>query len=278
MEAAALAAARHIIEAALSKQRLEVNVKEDATLVLNLDIESQAIILEKLGGVLPVVAEEDPSSHRLIESAEDYLLVDPIDGTTSCKRFLSKRGGQVGFGPLLGYVQNGCLRLATFFNVPERTLYCAVRGEGCWLYRFDPARPGAAGLPDLEDRRSVKNSDFPRLLHSALLFYPGTRGEVRIVEHLRRNDLIENVYRFGGFANDCVRLARGFEQIQIQFAVKAWDLPAVLFPVMAGLQAVFDPLGQTSEMESWVVSSNNPVIIAPPRSMTELLAECAKLL
>lgn len=274
IERAVLAAGRHVVEFARGDKKVDVRVKADSTLVLNLDIECQAIILERLSGSLPIVAEEDEASHSLIESEGDYLLVDPIDGTTSCKRFLTTVGGQIGFGPLVGMVKQGRLLVAAFYNITQRALFTAVRGEGCWMVELDPAKDP----PPLSDRQWLSIVDPPQLFEMALLFYPGTRGEVPVVESLRSKGLIENVYRFGGFANDCSRLARGFEQIQIQFAVKPWDLPAILFPLCAGLEIRFDPLGSCQRLEDWSMAHNNPVIVAPPASMPRLIEECREVL
>ena len=73
--------------------KVEVTVKADHTLVLNLDLESNRIIRESLGDILPLVSEEDGESHSLIDSASEYFVIDPLDGTTTCKRFLSSVGG-----------------------------------------------------------------------------------------------------------------------------------------------------------------------------------------
>lgn len=273
IERAVLAAGTHIVESAAQQRKLDVRVKEDATLVLNLDIESQAIILERLAGSLPIVAEEDETSHSLIESEGNYLLVDPIDGTTSCKRFLNARGGQIGFGPLVGMVERGRLKLAAFYHVPQRTLFSAVRGEGTWSVEMEPGQ----SCPPLESRVRRRVEDIS-LAQSALLFYPGVRGEVSLVEVLRARNLVENVYRFGGFANDCARLSQGSEQIQIQFAVRPWDLPAVLFPLCAGLEVVFDPFGKCLPIEEWSMAHNNPVIVAHSNLMQQLLSLCRDIL
>ena len=119
IEAGVLDAARYLDNASSSGAELKVEVKADKTLVMNLDLESQRLILNRLASAgYPIVAEEDSTSHNLISTEPSYLLVDPLDGTTSCKRFLGQFGGQVGFGPLAGFVYEGELAIAYFYSVP----------------------------------------------------------------------------------------------------------------------------------------------------------------
>jgi len=106
IERAVMEVARYLDAAVRSVVKFQVQVKADKSLVLNLDLESQRRILNVLGSTFPVLAEEDESSHSLVTSGGSYLLVDPLDGTTSCKRFLGERGGQVGYGPLVGFVRD----------------------------------------------------------------------------------------------------------------------------------------------------------------------------
>ena len=130
IEGAVLDAAGYLVSSLASGDAIKATLKPDHTLVLNLDIESQRRILQRLGGSYPILAEEDESSHGLIESGGTYLLVDPLDGTASCKRFLGERGGQVVYGPLVGFVKDDVLSVASFYNIPQRKLFTAVRGEG----------------------------------------------------------------------------------------------------------------------------------------------------
>lgn len=274
MEAAALSAARHLIASIESKNKLDVAYKEDFSLVMNLDVESQQVILATLKDVLPIVAEEDPASHERINSASSYFLVDPIDGTTSCKRFLNMRGGHVGFGPLIGLVEDGRLVAATFYHLPHRTLYSAVDGKGAFAWESEAA--GVSDPPPLETRRKLVADLSIPLREAGVLFFPGTAGELRIVEHLRVGNVIENMYRFGGFANDAVRLACGTEQVQVQFSVKPWDFSAVLFPVVAGMKVLLDPLKRRIDFREWKIEMNNPLVVSSPGTMADLLKEIDK--
>jgi len=253
VQEAVLHAARYLDRAVHSGEKPQVQVKDDKTLVMNLDEESQRLILARLGSRHAIVAEEDPSSHALISSATNYFLVDPLDGTTSCKRFMGTSGGQVGYGPLVGYVHQQQLAVCSFYSVPHRTIFTAVRGQGAFRTILD------------QDWNGTSHRLTPPVCHSlqaaGMLFFVSPYGEARLVEHLRRSNAVENIYRFGGFANDCARLAQGYEQVQLQYNAKPWDFSAVLLAAEAGYEVICDPLGRRVPLESWRIESNNPIVV-----------------
>jgi fructose-1,6-bisphosphatase/inositol monophosphatase family enzyme len=265
VESAVMGAAEYLIAEARAGNELHVTVKADNTIVMNLDIESQQRILEALPTGVPIVAEEDESSHNLIHNGGTYFLVDPLDGTTSCKRFFGQQGGHVGYGPLVGYVEDDQLKVASFFSVPHASLFTAVRGEGCYLRQLKP------GIDVTQTPATKLAVPACALLRQAgVLFFLGKLGEGKIIQRFKDKDLVENIYRFGGFANDCSRLAQGFEQVGIQFSVKPWDFTAVLFAVEAGLEAWLDPLGRRIPFSEWRMEDNNPIIMVHPHLRDEL--------
>lgn len=267
VESAVLEAARYLEDASRSGIALQVNVKADHTLVMNLDLESQRRILANLPKGHPVVAEEDESSHGLINSTESYFLVDPLDGTTSCKRFFGQKGGHVGYGPLVGYVHEGVLSVASFYSVPHGKLLTAVKGQGVYLSVPEFAGKAAPGI-----RQRLQPPPCSALVQAGILFFIGQHGESRVMQHLRNNNALENMYRFGGFANDCARLAQGFEQMSVQFSAKPWDFAAVLLAAEAGLEVWLDPLGRRVPLTDWRIEANNPLMIVQPGIRDELFA------
>jgi fructose-1,6-bisphosphatase/inositol monophosphatase family enzyme len=220
----------------------------------------------------PIVAEEDEASHVLIESAGSYYLVDPLDGTTSCRRFLGERGGQIGYGPLVGFVKDDQLSVASFFSAPLGKIFTAVQGEGTYEAEVD-----FSDLSKLSERRRLKAEGVERLVNAGVLFYLGTLGEGKVMQLMRDTNAIENMYRFGGFASDCARLARGTEQVSVQFAVKPWDFTGVLLSSEAGLNVYMDPLTRRTPLSQWKIERNNPVIITHPSVERELFALLGKL-
>jgi fructose-1,6-bisphosphatase/inositol monophosphatase family enzyme len=274
IESAVLQAAHYLVQASTSGQRPDVQIKADQTMVMNLDIESQSRILSVLGKELPIVAEEDEASHTLIDGNGSYFLVDPLDGTTSCKRFLGQVGGHVGYGPLVGYVENNQLTAASFFNVPQRALLTAVRGEGCYICKPDLTNHTSA---ETAPRTKLTAEPVPSLDCAGMLFFISKMGEANIVHHLKLRNAVENLYRFGGFANDSARLAQGYEQVQLQLLVKPWDFSAVLLAHEAGYEVVVDPMGKRVPLSEWRMQANNPILSILPNLKDEFFAHLAEL-
>ncbi len=256
--AAVLDAGAYLDQASRSGEKLQVEVKPDKTLVMNLDLDSQRIILNRLSGTYPIVAEEDPASHGLISSSASYFLVDPLDGTTSCKRFLGQTGGHVGFGPLVGFVHEGQLAVAAFYSVPHRQLFTAVQGQGAFVTVFGD------GWEVIQPKRKLRVQPCSDIGQAGMLFFISRYGEAAVVEFLRQENAVENIYRFGGFASDCARLALGYEQIQLQFAVRPWDFSAVLLSAEAGCEVFCDPLVRRTPLKQWSIESNNPIVTFAP--------------
>jgi fructose-1,6-bisphosphatase/inositol monophosphatase family enzyme len=269
VEAAAYAAAQHIMTSLAAGRSLGATHKSDQSVLTVLDGECQDIIRARLehGLGLPVVSEEDPASHANI-SGTDFILIDPLDGTSACKRFPTAAGGQVGYGPVIGLCRGGRLNLVTYVNVPTQMMYTAIQGLGSFELDLLSWAPGRA----LEGRKRLSLSSFPRIEDSAIIFYPGMRGELEALDKLRRTFPFETVYRFGGFANDCTRLARGFEQVGIQFSLKAWDLAAALIPSEAGLRVIVDPRGAAVELSQAPLTLQCAALICPPELADTLLS------
>lgn len=270
LEQSVLRSAQFIAKFFAEGRAIEMEYKHDDSMVMNIDIQSQELMLSTLGSQLSIVAEENPESHRLIGEKSDYFLVDPLDGTASAKRFQGIQGGQVGFGPLGGLVIGGELVAASFVSLPLRTLFSARKGFGVRREVLDLA---GKQQPRKYSEREALKPVMPRSLRECgVLFFPGSHGEVPIVERLRTGNVVENMYRFGGFASDCARLAAGSEQIQIQFSVKPWDFSATLFTREVGLQIVCDPLGKATPIDRWEIAAENPLIACPPLLVEELLS------
>jgi fructose-1,6-bisphosphatase/inositol monophosphatase family enzyme len=265
IERAVFASAQHMLSAFCSGRALQATHKADASVLTILDVESQEIIRQILGGVVPVVAEEDSLTHSF-ENLSEFILIDPLDGTSACKRFPGVVGGQVGYGPLVGYCRGGKLEAACYVNIPTRILYTAVKGRGA----YEVALEAWSDAPHFEDRHRLLLTEFPNLMNSAIVFYTGLCGEIPSLEKLRKTHGFETAYRFGGFANDCTRLAHGYEQVGLQFSLKAWDVPAALIPMEAGLDVYVDPFGNPRPLGDCKIEPTCALVTSIP-NLTELV-------
>ena len=71
------------------KSSFDINYKEDGSPVTLADQAAEKLILSKLKKIIPnipIVSEENASSHEL-EASDQFFLIDPLDGT---KEFLKK--------------------------------------------------------------------------------------------------------------------------------------------------------------------------------------------
>ena len=255
IESAILKATKYIINFAETDQKPTVSYKNDGTICLDLDVNSQEIIKEALSSLnIPIIGEEDENSHKNINSEDPYIIIDPIDGTASCRRYLRKIGGEIGFGPMAGLVIGGKVQNVCYSNIPTRTVYSAIKNSGAYSVPFQEK------LPSINSRTVLAGGkmNLP-LTESACLFLAGLKGELQAIEKMKRNLVIENYYRIGGFANDCSRVAVGYEQMQLQFSVKAWDFPATLLLVEAGYEVTVDPLKSCTIYDDWKIQAENPV-------------------
>jgi fructose-1,6-bisphosphatase/inositol monophosphatase family enzyme len=262
MEKAALSAAKIIHNRLSSPQSLGVWRKDDQSLVTEADIESQNFLVQELCAILPVVGEEDKNSHSIIETQSDYLVIDPLDGTTSAKRFGCKAGGEVGFGPIIGLVLDSRLVASVFVNLPQAKAFSAHLGQGCECFSIDGTDICRSRLPQIEPMEMTQ---------SALLFFAGKNGELSDVFKLRQQSSLENYYRFGGFANDSSRIALNQEQLQLQYSVKVWDFPATLLPYEVGCRVVFNPLSTAVDFLDHKPTQENPVLLGHPNLVEDTL-------
>lgn len=273
MEVASVCAASHIFSELEAGGNLEASKKADASVLTRLDLESQSILRSKLEIGIPIISEEDQSSHVLLNTEGFLISLDPLDGTSACKRFKNTVGGQVGFGPILGLYNNRRCLASCYYNVPTRTLFSAISGNGSYILEHDLRT--CPPLPEIHTRRKLQINPQKDFSEAAVLFYPGVKGELRALEQLRRDHAVETAYRFGGFGNDCSRLAQDFEQASIQFLCKPWDFPALLLATEAGVVVRFPDLtkpGVWHTLETYQVLPENPMVTGHPALIDKLCA------
>lgn len=280
-EHAAIAGAHAMLAEIASGRSVTANRKDDFTFVLNLDLLSDAAIRAIMPSQYPIVSEENAASHGLLGSQEPYFLVDPLDGTNNCRRALSffgpeMRPMQESFGPLVGYVENGAIQCATFVSLTESLVWTATRGGGCTVTQL-PALSAASKITPIAARDRVMATTAPRLRECGVLFYPGRRGELDLLNKLRTRDLVDGCYRYGGFASDCTRIARAREHILLQFSLKPWDLVAGLIATEAGSIALSYSEAGVQRLDQLIAHPLEKVIIANRGCVEALEGELQRL-
>jgi fructose-1,6-bisphosphatase/inositol monophosphatase family enzyme len=244
--------------------------KADRSWVLSLDLEANQVITRELrGSGVSLISEEEGDTHRWIGAPGTFFLIDPLDGTSVCRRFMNERNGQLGFGPIVGLVEDGIVQAVAFAHISRGLIFCAQAGKGLTLSPIsDSAEVIRIGSP---------RSQATELSECLMLFHIGSRTETMLAYELRHRAVIDNAYRFGGFANDSCRLALGYEDIQLQLSLCAWDLCATLIAQEAGFSVWLDPFGVPTKLENWKIKENNPVLVCPPNVAEQLIKVMGEL-
>ena len=103
------------------------HAKSDASPVTEADERAEAIILKGLAKhfpAIPVLAEESVAAGRIPELANQFFLVDPLDGT---KEFISRNGE---FTVNIALIQNGTVSSGVVYAPAIGALYWGEMGKG----------------------------------------------------------------------------------------------------------------------------------------------------
>lgn len=269
-ELAVLKAATKIIEATSRLDEVQFAYKEDGSPVSGIDKMAESIIKPILEVHAPVISEED-SRHRQEFAANksgSFWLADPLDGTSLFIRFPKETGGQIGYGPLVGWVTSGQVVVSCYYNLPTRTLFSAVRGQGVSQIVIEDVHT----LPDFATRSKISlHTEIP-LKRSVFLFYLSEDRGLKFVDKLKRERKIFNAYKFGGFASDCSRLLTGREQLLMHPNLKPWDFAATLLLVEAGFAVIIDPFGDQISERDYRLKLHTPVLVCHDGIRKELLS------
>ena len=117
-----------------------VTVKADESPVTVADTAAEAIILEALARLIPdvpVVAEEEVAAGRMPEVGDQFLLVDPLDGT---KEFIRKG---TDFTVNIALVENGAPTLGVVYAPARSQMYAGDVTTGA-AFAFDVAPEAGA--------------------------------------------------------------------------------------------------------------------------------------
>ena len=139
--------------------RVEVQDKQDGTLVTEADLEMQARMQRELADAWPqfkLLGEEmsaDEQQALLVDSSEGLWVLDPLDGTSNFT------AGIPFFGVSLALIIRGQLHAGIVYDPVRRESFSALAGQGAWM-NGTPLRVDAA-VPTL--KRSMAMVDLKRL-------------------------------------------------------------------------------------------------------------------
>jgi 3'(2'), 5'-bisphosphate nucleotidase len=123
---------------AIRERGFQVHRKADQSMVTEADHAAEAIILAGLRHALPgciVIAEEEVAGGKITEAAEEFWLVDPLDGT---REFTS--GGD-DFAVNIGLVRNGKPVLGVVGVPATGEIFGGIVGLGAWRQKQGQRMP-----------------------------------------------------------------------------------------------------------------------------------------
>ena len=194
----------------------EVNFQDHRDVKLRADVESEALIRQRLGAAteFPVYGEELGGDPGLVERDEPYWVVDPLDGTYNYLRGCRVCGVSIGLlrglEPLLGVIYN--------FNT--LTCYSTCVTDGLWV-----------------NGRQVQPAWVDRMDQAALVTgLPAgmDRSPERMQAFLERIGAFKKVRMVGSAALAMAYVASGIFDVYYEEDIRLWDVAAGLALVKAG--------------------------------------------
>ena len=122
------------------REGVATEYKDNWSPVTAADRDAEAIILEALAEILPdvpVVAEEEAAAGRVPATGDEFLLVDPLDGT---REFINKRDE---FTVNIALIQARRPVFGLVYAPATNELYVTLGKDRCAEARLDPALPAA---------------------------------------------------------------------------------------------------------------------------------------
>ena len=138
MIGAAIDAGRAIDD--IYRSGFEIAHKADSSPVTTADHAAEHIILERLAACAastPVVAEESVAAGRVPAAANEFFLVDPLDGT---KEFIGRRGD---FTVNIALVRSGTPALGVVYAPAKGRLFAGDATRGAFALDQDPRAAGS---------------------------------------------------------------------------------------------------------------------------------------
>ena len=242
--------AGELIEAGRSS--LRVVHKGDVDLVTQLDQASESLIRERFSKAAPgieVLAEEQGGA---TERGTRWI-VDPLDGTTNFVH------GFPFYCVSIALEQDAQLQLGVIYDIPNRRLYWAERGQGAFC---DNKPLKVSGCEKLNNALVASGFAYDR--RSRADFY--LRYVKAFLEHS------QGFRRCGSAAMDLAMVASGQLDAYWEFGLNPWD-------VAAGAVLVEEAGGQVSNMNGGAVDLINPEILASNGTLhTQMIRQLAPLL
>lgn len=227
----------------IREQRLSFDQKHIVQKGLNdlvsyVDLESEKMLVEKLGKLLPgsgFITEENTVSHR----AEYNWIIDPLDGTTNFVHALPC------FAVSIALEYRSKLLLGVVYEINRDECFSALAGEGAQL---NGKSISVSACSDLAD--SLIATGFPIFNFSRQDDYLAVLREL-----MRRT---RGIRRIGSAATDLCYLACGRVDAFFEYNLNPWDVAAGALIVMEAGGRISDFNGTDNWLFGKEISASTP--------------------
>lgn len=136
------------------RRQAEILHKTDGSPVTQADHEANALVLERVGALLPhlsIVSEEQAGSHTLCGTTQEFLLVDPLDGT---KEYID---GSDDFTVNIGWIRAGNPIAGVVYAPATRRLWLGWGGGATFIDLSHSPELATAPRQAIKTRKAPEN-------------------------------------------------------------------------------------------------------------------------
>lgn len=213
------------------KKNIKVSVKENNSLVTEIDIASENAIIDTLSSTYPILSEE--SKTTIADNEEIYWAVDPLDGTTDFVRRIPL------FCVSIALIKKGSPVIGVILNPISQELYQSEQDKGSFLN-------GQRIYVGTDANLIFINSGY------------GLESKIRSAEHFKR--LIPEYWfrQFGSTAYELANVAEGKVDAFICHGDQLWDHAAGISILREAGGVVTDWKGnEWTTKENFVFAANS---------------------
>jgi myo-inositol-1(or 4)-monophosphatase len=228
--------------------RSTADYKSDGSIVTEADLIMQQKLTPALAERYPdvlMLSEEisEPVQHEVLQSADDFWCLDPVDGTTNFHSTMPL------FSVSLALIRGGEVVLGVVYDPNRCEFFGAIRDQGIWIN----------GEP-------VERPQQPERLGDCIAFVDFKRLSDRISTTLVNQTPYKSQRNIGTCALEWAWLAAGRANLLIHGSQKIWDYSAglLLTREAGGISETFDgePVYQQSLQPRSVIAASNPELFA----------------
>jgi myo-inositol-1(or 4)-monophosphatase len=232
--------AKNYIEAEEAKlESKDVNFKAKNDLVTYVDVETEKLLINELGKIVPEASFLAEETHQKYKEEEFSWIIDPVDGTVNFIHQIPV------YSVSIALMENGKLKVGVVLEINRNEYFYAYEGGGAYLNQKPISVSSTTALKD-----AMLATGFP--------FNEPAWVDQYI--HILRETILNSrgVRRMGSAAVDLCYTAAGRFDGYYEFNLKPWDVAAGSLIVNEAGGQVMDFEGKTDFLFGRQILAGNP--------------------